>query len=162
MMEILKLFHDRAKSLKYLALIGTIASVLAAALIMAYLLHKSHEELSRLQAQTPTSEGPDISSVITELKQQIAKEEEHAAANNEADILVLKAVDLELSFTVTEERTVEGKLEPKLIAVTSNTSVSSERVQKIVLHLDPAQPIIDTFRGNDGLSTQPPAPKNNR
>jgi hypothetical protein len=162
MRPLYKSVHDRAQPYKHLALIGTIASVLAAALVMAYLLHTSQAEISKLRAETPLSEGPDISSVVTELKEQIAKEEEQAAANDEADILVLKSIDLELSFTVTQQKNVEGKFEPKLIAVTSNTSVSSERVQKMVLHLSPTQPVLDRFQGNDGLTAQPPPPKNKR
>jgi hypothetical protein len=162
MEPIKNIIHDQAKSYRNLALAGTVASIVAAAVFMAYLLHKSQEELSRLKSQTTTSEGPEISSVISELKKQIAQEEKYAAENNEADILVLKAVDVELSFTVKQERTSAGTLETKLTAVTSTTTVSSERVQKIVLHLNPAQPRIAQFSGTDGLTDQPPAPKQRR
>jgi len=141
------------------AAVGAVVSVIAATAILAFLLHQSRNQVSRLKAESAMSEGPELSSVISELKRQIAQEEERAAANNEADLLVLKNVDLEISFTVRQERNVEGKLEPRLIAVTDSTSVSSERVQKITFHLSPAQPDLHRFTGSDGLTSQAPPPK---
>ena len=154
-----EIFGDSVGPAQYAALVGTAVGMVAAVVVLGFLLHQSHQEIARLGGETTTSEGPELSSVITELKRQIAHEEEHAAENNEADLFVLKDIDLELSFTVKQERSVEGKLEPKLIAVTSTTSVSSERVQKMTFHLIPVQPEISAGSAHDGLSSEPPPPK---
>ena len=114
-----------------------------------------------MQAASPP-DGPSLSSVITELKRQIAEEEEHAAATNEADILTVKDIDLEISFTIKEEKTIEGKFEPKLIAVTNTNALSAERIQKLIFHLAPSEPRLAIRGTKQGFTSTPPPPKRNK
>jgi hypothetical protein len=117
--------------------------------------YSDEQLLHTYQKQTVFDEGRELSQVITEIKKQIAVEQKTTAGANLADTWKIHDIDLELSFTVKQERTSEGQAETKLIAVTDTRNISAERVQRVTFHL---LPVTQNFSpvGPTGITTPPP------
>lgn len=130
-----------------------------AAGFFAYTSHRERVKLLALQHRSFSGEGPELSEVLNDLKRQIVEEEEQTARENIADSWGIRNIDLEISFTVKEEQTTEGKFESKLVAVTDTSSISGERIQKVTFHLEPKQLNFPRVGGAINPLTAPPPPK---
>lgn len=115
-----------------------------------------HSQIERLRGQGTWSEGPELGQVMEQLQQQIAQAQIEAAERNEADAWKINSIDLELSFTVKEERGADNSVDTKFLTVTDKSNLSAERVQKITFHLNPNQ--LNFASGPQG-SVRAPAPK---
>jgi hypothetical protein len=133
-------------------------AVLAAIGLFGCFVWRNHDlkrQLQVYQQQGALTSGPELSQVVTDIKEQIATEQKQTAKSNLADTWQIHDIDLELSFTIKQEQTSEGHAETKLIAVTDTRNISAERVQRVTFHL---LPVPQDFQkpGIPGTSTPPP------
>lgn len=81
-----------------------------------------------------------VQDLIEKVKTELAKTEESRISKGQIPLLELKDFDLEINFVVTESYKGSGTFGFKVVTLGGQTDVSSEKIQKIKLHMTVAQP----------------------
>lgn len=97
-------------------------------------------------------DGLGVRDLIEQVKSELKDAEKARIDKNEAALFKVKDFDLEINFVVGTHSTMSGGVNPPLIAVSANTEISSERIQKIKLHMETTPPI----KGETTTTSKPP------
>jgi hypothetical protein len=146
--------------LKLDLVLGAVIVLLVAIIIYNHrriVIHESNKE-----------EGLGVKDLIENVKKELVETEKNRLAANEPALFEIKDFDLEINFVVSTRRTLTGQLEYKVVTVGDETQVSSERVQKITLHMTAIPPNIQKEKASESplntegapvTSEQPPEEK---
>jgi len=120
----------------------TVPLKLFIAMLMLIALTFVTQRFWRQQRTTPTNarEGLGVNELIREVKQELRQASDEMRQNNEAALFQLKTFDLEVSFVARAVATTSGKVTYELVAVDNQLETSSERTQKLMLHMEVLPP----------------------
>lgn len=139
--------------------------IIIIALLIFLLVHK-HWTSRPSDSNQPEELG--ISSFVEKVRTELYQAEEKRLKTNEAALFKLDKFDLEINFVVKSSLTANGSITHELVTVSGQTETSSEKVQKITLHMIAAsaekykQPVEkNPIQGEEvkEYETKPPATK---
>jgi len=81
-----------------------------------------------------------IQQLITSVKDELTKADRERQNKGELALFEVKDFDLEINFTVKKSKSLDGKLEYKVVTADSKVDVAQEKIQKITLHMATIQP----------------------
>jgi len=85
-------------------------------------------------------EGLGISDLIARVRQELAESEKRRINEEKAALFNVKSFDLEIGFVVRAQRTEKGGVEYRFVAVEGESTLSSERIQRVMLHMQAVEP----------------------
>ena len=131
-------------------ILGVLILILIAAMI--------YNHTNQSQPDTDRSEGLGVTQLITMVKEELIATEQTRQTLDQAALFELKDFDLEINFVVRNSRSADGKVGPQFLTVEAGMEVSSERVQKIRLHMSaiPSKPM-QTIMSPSAIPTPPDA-----
>lgn len=110
---------------------------IAILLLVSLLLYKHWIKRS---VESELKDGLGITELIEGVKSELIRSDENRRSSGLPPLFEVKSFDLELNFLVKSSRKGLAGINYELVAVSGETEVSSERVQKILLHMDAAKP----------------------
>jgi len=116
--------------------------VVVAALIGGFILGLTTDRVfSRGSAASLTDDGGiGIPTLVEQVRQELIASDIRRTQSNMPALFTAKNVDLEISFVVKKSDSVGSKLALRVIDVDAKRSISSEKAQKMTLHLEIQQP----------------------
>jgi len=91
-------------------------------------------------AEAQTDEGLGIAKLIEDVKSELITSDENRRSQGLPALFQVRSFDLEINFVVKARRKGQVGIDYEVVAVGGESEVSSEKVQKIVLHMDAASP----------------------
>jgi hypothetical protein len=116
-------------------------------LVMLY----NHRRVASASAKDSAELG--VQDLIEKVKSELIKTEQSRVDAGQAPLFELKDFELEISFVVKTSDKESGKAEFEVVTVGGETEFSSEKIQKIKLHMTAVQPQLRQAAS----STAPPA-----
>jgi len=113
-------------------LIGSAILLLVSAFAYRYWVKKP--------AEVQKDEGLGVAKLIQDVKSELIRSDEDRRNQGLPALFQLRSFDLEINFVVKASRKGQVGLKYEVVAVGGESEVSSEKVQKIVLHMDAAAP----------------------
>jgi hypothetical protein len=108
--------------------------ILALVLVLIY----NHLKVRIGAAETPHE--AEIHEIIETVRAELKQADDERIKKNEPALFEVKTFDLEINFLAKSAETQSGGLKTELVAISGGSEVSSERVQKITLHLTTIPP----------------------
>lgn len=95
--------------------------------------------------QTPPSQTNTIDGLgITELVNKVKADLVRAENDGTAKMFIVKTFDLEINFVVKARQSESGEIKYEVVTLGAENETSTEKVQKITLHMETEQQIRDT------------------
>ncbi|HLJ90059.1 MAG TPA: trypco2 family protein [Candidatus Angelobacter sp.] len=91
-------------------------------------------------ARADADEGIDVSSLVDQLRRELIASDLERTEKHMPSLLTAKSVDLEVSFVARRSDNTGSKVSIQVIDADSKQEITSERTQKMILHLDIEQP----------------------
>lgn len=114
--------------------------LIAAAIILLLIALMIYNHRKAISPHATQSEGLGVKDLIEKVKAELIETEQNQIKSNQAALFEIKDFDLEINFVVSTRHTGTGKLEYNVVTVGGETEVSSERIQKINLHMTAIPP----------------------
>jgi Trypsin-co-occurring domain 2 len=99
--------------------------------------------------------GLGLRELIKDIKSDLAKSEEERLEAGENPVFKVEDVDLEINFVINKQYAESGGIEYKFVTLGNQSQISSEKVQKITLHMKAIQPEDRPVRPAGDLSKSP-------
>lgn len=106
-------------------------------LLLAFILF--HKYWKSDPASNVTDGTLGVAELIEKVKSDLEKVDRQRIERDEAALFNVESFDLEINFVVKEGQSTSATGEYKVLTVGGTSQVSSEKVQKIVLHLKTAE-----------------------
>jgi len=78
-----------------------------------------------------------IESLLSRVRSELVQAAQSLKSSGKDPLFALRSFDIEVNFVVKQSRTARGELNTQLVAVSTDTQVDKEQVQKVVVHLVP-------------------------
>jgi len=105
-------------------------------------------------AEAQTDEGLGIAKLIEDVKSELITSDENRRSQGLPALFQVRSFDLEINFVVKARRKGQVGIDYEVVAVGGESEVSSEKVQKIVLHMDAASPEKHTAKAQPSVEGQ--------
>jgi Trypsin-co-occurring domain 2 len=90
--------------------------------------------------ESGADQGLGVKELIENVKAELIEAEQNRIKSNKAALFETKDFDLEINFVVNTRRKGTGKLEIQVVTIGGETEISSEKIQKIKLHMTAIPP----------------------
>ena len=129
-------FSKQASSLVRKAPIGIII-LFVLVILSPYVLWQFHYFIgSKVETiESPRIEGMGIEQLLTQVKNELVATARRTRKDNEVPLFELKAFDLELGFVIQAQHTGKADVDYRLVTVSNETHVNTEKIQKIILRM---------------------------
>lgn len=144
--------------------------LVAGTIILTLIAISVYNHWKASNAESGTRDSLGVKELIEEVKSELVKAEQSRMAANQVSLFELKDFDLEIRFVVNEQRTESGAIEYKVVTVGGETTISSEKIQTIKLHMAAIPPKTSQVPAipppandnKDGIVTHDSPPPNGR
>jgi hypothetical protein len=123
--------------------IGRRKVTLALALMTGFILGLVGERLlssRNVSSSLDINNGIGIPAFVQQVREELIASDIQRGRTNMPALFTAKSVDLEIAFVAKKSDSASGKLTLEVVDVDAKRELSSEKTQKMTLHLDIAQP----------------------